>query len=233
LQHAHRDLNQKNPAVSVAPSSNGHASTLGPWTDSLLWRILRGRRNPMLQRHRFNVPVLFCALVITSGCGGSKPEPAAPPSEPAAEAAPTAAEPAPAEAAPPAEPAAAEPEAPKKVAWADMTEEQKKEHMKTVVLPGMQAVFKEFDPKEFAEINCGTCHGEAAKKGEFDMPNPKLPKLDPTDGFAKHMKKEPKITKFMMERVAPEMAKLLDVPPMSAENQQGFGCFNCHTTAKK
>jgi hypothetical protein len=47
------------------------------------------------------------------------------------------------------------------------------------------------------------------------------------------MKKNAKVTKFMMERVAPEMAKLLNLPPYDPATHEGFGCFNCHTMAGK
>jgi hypothetical protein len=73
-----------------------------------------------------------------------------------------------------------------------------------------------------------TCHGPDAKKGEFEMPNPKLPKLDPKDNFKAH-KKEAEVVKFMMERVVPEMATLLGEEPYDPAKQEGFGCFDCHT----
>jgi hypothetical protein len=111
-----------------------------------------------------------------------------------------------------------------------MTTDQKKEVMKTVVYPAMKSAFQEFDSKRFADMTCMTCHGPGAKEGKFKMPNPKLPVLDPKDGFKKHQKKA-EILKFMMEKVAPEMAKLLDVPPFDPATNQGFGCFNCHTMA--
>jgi hypothetical protein len=78
-------------------------------------------------------------------------------------------------------------------------------------------------------MSCVTCHGAGAKEGKFKMPNASLPKLDPKDGFAKHQKKTPAVTKFMMETVAPEVGKLLGMPPYNPETKQGFGCFNCHT----
>ena len=71
-----------------------------------------------------------------------------------------------------------------------------------------------------------TCHGPNAKKGEFKMPNPKLPKIP---SFEAVMKKHPKATKFMSEQVVPEMSKLLGVVPFDPATKTGFGCMNCHT----
>jgi hypothetical protein len=185
---------------------------------------------------KFRYASLSLVLGVTlAACGGSQPEAEAPPPAPSAAPAPVEAPPAPS-AAPtetaPAPSASAEPPAAKKPAWKDMTEDQKKEVMKTIVYPTMKTEFQEFDSKRFAEMTCMTCHGPGAKEGKFKMPNPKLPKLDPKDGFAKH-KKKADILKFMMEKVAPDMAKLLEVEPYDPKTQQGFGCFNCHTMAGK
>src|SRR5690242_8902719 len=180
---------------------------------------------------------LMSAALVAIACGGSQPEPESappppPPPPPAESAAPAAAPEPSASAAPPAEPPAAS-AAPAEPAWKDMSVDQKKETMKVVVLPQMKTVFQELDAKRFADVTCKTCHGDSAKDGTFKMPNPRLPKLDPANGFAKHVKKNPKVTKFMMERVAPEMANLLKVPPYNPDTHEGFGCFNCHTMAGK
>jgi len=170
-----------------------------------------------------------------AACGGGQPAPEAPPAAPSAEPAPIQAPPAPSAPEAPAAPTAGAPEpaAPKKTAWKDMTEDQKKEVMKTVVFPAMKAHFQEFDAKEFKDFTCITCHGPGAKEGKFKMPNAKLPKLDPKDNFAKHQKKEAKTLAFMMEKVSPEMTKLLEVEPFDPKTNQGFGCFSCHTMAGK
>jgi hypothetical protein len=64
------------------------------------------------------------------------------------------------------------------------------------------------------------------------MPNPELPKLSPEGGFKKHMDKKPEITKFMMSKVLPDMAKLLDTQPYDPKTHLGFGCFGCHAIDK-
>ncbi len=66
----------------------------------------------------------------------------------------------------------------------------------------------------------------AAKAVKFAMPSPELPQLDSTDNFAAHGERD---VEFMMKEVAPRMAELLGVEPWSPENQEGFGCFSCHT----
>jgi hypothetical protein len=186
---------------------------------------------------------LACFVLVAAACGGGQPEAvapsspadAAPPPPPlattapeavpdAAAAAPVAA--APVDAGPPAD------AAPAQKAWADLTKDERLTLMKTVVLPKMKTAFQGLDAKKFADFSCKTCHGEGAKLGKFDMPNPKLPKLDPKDSFKKDMDKHPDITKFMMQTVTPQMADLLNTPHYDPATHQGFGCFNCHTMAK-
>ncbi len=120
------------------------------------------------------------------------------------------------------------PEPPKAPGWDDLDHEQKKAFMKEKVLPKMKEVFSEFDAKRFADVKCTTCHGPGVKDDKFDMPNPKLPKLDPKDHFAKHKKKAKMLT-FMMEKVAPAMRELLGEEEFNPETMKGFGCGNCHT----
>ena len=168
-------------------------------------------------------------------CGASQQAATAPASSAAAEPA-SSAMPAPApSAAPvatastaPVESASAAPAA--KPAWKDMKAEQRKEYMKTVVLPKMKEEFVAFNAHAYGEMNCVTCHGDSAKDGSFKMPNPKLPKL-PSDeaGFKALMKKKPEVTKFMGSKVVPAMAEMVGESPYNPETKQGFGCFECHT----
>jgi hypothetical protein len=118
------------------------------------------------------------------------------------------------------------------VDWKSMSAGQRLEHMKKVVAPKMKAVFQAFDAEEFKDFNCATCHGEGAKAGRFDMPNPELPRLSKVDGFKTHMDTHPRETRFMMDKVVPEMAAALGMQPYDPATHQGFGCFDCHTEQK-
>lgn len=106
----------------------------------------------------------------------------------------------------------------------DMSAPEKMNHMKTVVMPHMAKVFQEASAEEYADFSCTTCHGPGAKNGEFEMPSGTLPALNKEE-----MDEHPEVTKFMAERVVPEMAKLLGEEPYNPETQEGFGCYDCHT----
>ncbi|MBL9021500.1 MAG: hypothetical protein JNL21_04845 [Myxococcales bacterium] len=185
--------------------------------------------------------VLAISLAVAAACGGGQPtteppvETAAPSSDmpdPPATAVPTSEPAASASAAPTAE---TPPPPPAKKAWKDMTADEKKKFMATDVMPAMAKTFGEFDAKEFGKFECVTCHGDAGKgdKATFKMPNPKLPKLDPKDGFKKHAAKHQKDLDFMMQKVTPQMAQLIGAQPFDPATGQGFGCAGCHEMVKK
>ncbi len=115
-----------------------------------------------------------------------------------------------------------------KVKFDEMKHGEQVDYMKKVVAPQMAKLFQSHDAEEFAKMGCPTCHGPGVKKGNFEMPNGDLPKLNPNDMFAEHVADEPEMTKFMMEQVVPEMAKLLGEEPFNPETGKGFGCFDCH-----
>ena len=116
--------------------------------------------------------------------------------------------------------------------WHQKTHDQQKQYMKDVVLPKMASLFQGYNAEEFKEMDCTTCHGAQAKSDNFEMPNADLPKLNPTDGFAEHKEKYPEMLEFMMHKVVPVMAPLLNEEPYDPKTNSGFGCFNCHTMAK-
>lgn len=113
--------------------------------------------------------------------------------------------------------------------WKDMSKQERAAFMKKTVMPRMSADFVAFDAKEFGEMSCATCHGDGAKDKSFKMPNPKLPKLVPTEeGFRKLSADHPDMMKFMGQKVLPDMVALLGVAPYDPKTHQGFGCFACH-----
>lgn len=173
------------------------------------------------------VCVPFSFAVACGGSQGAPEAPAAPPAEPApAEAAPPPA----ASEVPPAEPAPAPGAAAKP--FDEMSRDEQIAFMKNVVVPTMKPLFQAHDEKAFAEFGCITCHGPGAKEGKFDMPTSALPVLDPKDGFAVHKTKSPAMLTFMMEKVVPEMAKILNEPIYDPATHQGFGCAGCHEFKK-
>ena len=137
-----------------------------------------------------------------------------------------------AEAEPPKAPSPEAVAAGKKIDWAKMDENAKKQYMKKTVLPMMKKLFVAFDKKHYSNMSCQTCHGEKASEKKFKMPNAELPKLPaPTDraGFMALQQKKPEAAKFMGTQVKPTMAALLGKTEWSPTTPEGFGCYACHT----
>ncbi len=179
---------------------------------------------------------LIACFALAAACGGAQNEPttptgAAPSATEAPSAAPTSTTAATttATSTSTAAPTSSAPPTAGAINWDGMSHQQKLDYMKNTVLPKMKAEFQAADPVRFAKFNCATCHGAAAKDGTFKMPAADIPKLDPTNSFAKHQAKTPDLLKFMMDKVEPDMAGLLGEKPFDMKTMQGFGCFNCHT----
>ena len=117
-------------------------------------------------------------------------------------------------------------------AYAQLNREQRTAFMSTVVLPQMTQIFAEFDPK-FQNLSCTTCHGSGVADGTFAMPSPQVPALPGSEeAFIEYMKdpEHARWSKFMIERVWPKMADLLQVAKFDpATHPEGFSCHNCHT----
>ncbi|RYZ01866.1 MAG: hypothetical protein EOO73_34135 [Myxococcales bacterium] len=147
------------------------------------------------------------ATAALAACGGSQPAPA------------TSAEPG-------ATPAADAPaEGGGDLVWKDdMPDSAKAVFMKKKVMPVMGKSFKEFDPKEFADVSCKTCHGPQMKPHPVDF----LPELTFKDGKLKEAEEHPEMAKFMHDKVVPQMAELFGKPVYDPATQQGFGCNGCH-----
>lgn len=115
------------------------------------------------------------------------------------------------------------------VAWAEMSQDQKIRVMKEKVMPAVAAVWTD-SPNPEATVDCGTCHGARAQQGDFQMPNPDLPALNPADSFAAHQD-DAAWLEFMMSTLTPTMVNALDVEGYNPQTNEGFGCFACHTMA--
>jgi hypothetical protein len=160
------------------------------------------------------------ALVLSAACS----KPAEAPPQPSEEVAPVE-EPAPTTEEPAAAPSG------KRKNFHDMSPSERGMYMKEVVLPEMKALWASAGEK-VDDFSCKTCHGKGVANGSFRMPNEDLPKLDVSDGFADEKKEHPEAVQFMMEKVVPKMASLIDEEPYNPETHQGFGCFGCHTKAE-
>jgi hypothetical protein len=106
--------------------------------------------------------------------------------------------------------------------------------MKEHVVPEIGAEMTAFDPKRWPKVECKTCHGKSAEDGTFKMPNPDLPKLDPSwFGPNPPADKKP-ILEFMEQKMKPDMAKILGDKEFDPAHPEagGFGCLECHTMNK-
>lgn len=113
------------------------------------------------------------------------------------------------------------------VPWKDKTHEQRMEYMGIVVQPAMKELFKGYDENEFKQFKCQTCHGDDMNERKYEMPSDSIYPLDKNDPIKGATEYDEKMTKFMVEKVTPEMAKLLDTEP-----GPDFGCMTCHPAAE-
>jgi hypothetical protein len=114
--------------------------------------------------------------------------------------------------------------------WARWTHDDKRAWMQKTVSPKMHDLFVAVDTPRYGDMSCKTCHGEGAVEGSFAMPNPELPKLDPSPAaFEKLSKTNPKMFEFMAKQVEPTMASLIGEKPYDEKTKLGFNCFRCHT----
>jgi hypothetical protein len=111
------------------------------------------------------------------------------------------------------------------VPFDQLDHDQQIQFMKEKVVPTMAPLFQAHDPEEFAEFGCKTCHGPDADKGELDMPNAGLPKLN----FADMSKFKQRDIEWMSKVIKPKMAELLGEAEYTEEHPEGFGCLHCHT----
>ncbi len=114
--------------------------------------------------------------------------------------------------------------------WAELSTDERRAHMARHVVPVMSELFAEYDPERFADVSCGTCHGEGARERGFAMPNPDLPTLYPTGsiGQVQTVERFPEGARFMFSRVMPAMQTLLGAETYDPATGEGFSCYACH-----
>lgn len=115
------------------------------------------------------------------------------------------------------------------VPFDQLDHDQRIAFMKEKVVPTMAPLFQKHDPDKYKGFDCRSCHGKAADKGEFHMPNDALPKLN----FADMSKYKPADIEWMKVDIKPAMARLLRDAEFSPDNPQGFGCLHCHIAEGK
>jgi cytochrome c553 len=111
------------------------------------------------------------------------------------------------------------------VPFGDLDYDQRVVFMKQRVVPTMKPLFLNHDAAKYAEFGCPTCHGDSARAGDYEMPNPKLPRLD-LENLGKH---EAEYVEWMSREILPAMARLVREPMYSEANPDGFSCLRCHT----
>ena len=100
--------------------------------------------------------------------------------------------------------------------------------MKQNVVGRMGKVFQDADPAHNGDFGCKTCHGP-----DYKNPHDYLPHLTFKNGNLTAFAEKPEAAKFMAQKVAPEMASAMGLPPFDMKTHQGFGCGGCHTIDMK
>ena len=115
-----------------------------------------------------------------------------------------------------------------RLTWKEMSIEQRKAHMGSVVLPRAAALFRSWRPERFAEVNCTLCHGQGAKTENFKMPTAHLPRLSGELLLGPEFEAHPDTTRLKLDRLVPIMSEALGLKSFSVITRTGFGCYSCH-----
>jgi hypothetical protein len=116
----------------------------------------------------------------------------------------------------------------KKLTWEEMSFDQRKAHMKAVVVPRAGAIFRSWRPDRYQEIDCTLCHGQNALKGNFHMPTDHLPRLSGELLLGPEFEKHPETTRLKLNELVPTMSEALGLKSFSIVTRSGFGCYSCH-----
>ena len=112
--------------------------------------------------------------------------------------------------------------------WKEMSKAQRKEHMRSVVLPQAAALFGAWRPERFVKVDCSLCHGQKSKTGDFKMPAAHLPRLSGELLLGPEFDRHPETTRLKLDRLVPMMSEALGLKSFSIITRTGFGCYSCH-----
>lgn len=116
----------------------------------------------------------------------------------------------------------------KEVTWDEMNINQRKTHMKNVVLPRAAELFHSWRPEKYSAVSCDLCHNLETTSDDFHMPTNHLPRLSGDWTLSAEFAKYPETTKLKLDRLVPLMANALGKKSFSIITRRGFGCYSCH-----
>jgi hypothetical protein len=112
--------------------------------------------------------------------------------------------------------------------WSEMNIEQRKVHMKTVVLPSAGAIFQAWRPKRYTTVECTLCHGTGDNTGNYHMPTDHLPRLSGELLLGPERANYPETTELKLNRLVPVMTDALGMNRFNIITRKGFSCYSCH-----
>ena len=116
----------------------------------------------------------------------------------------------------------------KQLTWEMMNTEQRKLHMKNVVMPRAGELFRNWRPEKYGNTDCTLCHDKGKTEINFQMPASHLPVLSGDWTLSPEFKKYPETTKLKLDRLVPLMSEALGKKTFSLITRRGFGCYSCH-----
>ena len=115
-----------------------------------------------------------------------------------------------------------------RLTWPEMSIDQKKKHMREVVLPRAVQVFRAWRPDRYRQIDCRLCHGPDPVAANFRMPSPHLPRLSGEVLLGPEFAKYPDTARLKLDSLVPAISEALGLKKFSIITRRGFGCYSCH-----
>lgn len=116
----------------------------------------------------------------------------------------------------------------KQLTWEMMNTDQRKLHMKNVVMPRAGELFRNWKPEKYSNTDCTLCHDKGTASLNFQMPASHLPVLSGDWTLSPEFKNYPETTKLKLDKLVPLMSEALGKKSFSLITRRGFGCYSCH-----